>query len=467
MIRYISTRGTAPELSFEEVVLTGLASDGGLYVPTELPQVDAQTLRRWATLSYAELALEVMRPFVGNAMPEDDLKRLVDDAYAGFRHAAVAPLVQTGRNTFILELFHGPTLAFKDFALQFLGRLLDYFLTRSNRHVTIVGATSGDTGSAAIAGCRGSKHVDIFIMHPHGRVSEVQRRQMTTIPDSNVHNIALKGTFDDCQDAVKAMFADSVFREKHHLVAVNSINFARILAQIVYYFYAALALGAPDKKISFTVPTGNFGDIYAGYLAKGMGLPIETLTIATNRNDILSRCLAKGEYVMEGVAASLSPSMDIQISSNFERVLFDAVGRDAETLRMLMADLRGQKRFALNAETLNWLRTHFAAAAVDDAETLATIATTYEATGYVADPHTAVGIAAADKVDAARLLPQVVLSTAHPAKFPDAVREAIGLTPALPPHLADLWEKEERVTVLDAELAKIQSFIEAEQEKVA
>lgn len=467
MIRYISTRGMAPILSFEEVVLTGLASDGGLYVPDSLPKVDAETLRQWATLSYEELALEVMRPFVGAAIPEEALKEIIDASYAGFRHAAVAPLVQTGKNTFILELFHGPTLAFKDFALQFLGRVLDYFLTRRNQRVTIVGATSGDTGSAAIAGCRGSKHVDIFIMHPHGRVSEVQRRQMTTILDENVHNIALKGTFDDCQDAVKAMFADEAFRTKHHLVAVNSINFARILAQIVYYFYAALALGAPDKIVNFTVPTGNFGDIYAGYLAKRMGLPIGRLTIATNRNDILSRCLERGEYAMEGVEASLSPSMDIQISSNFERVLFDALGRDAAALRRWMEALRKEKRFALSVEALLTLRADFAAASADDEETLATIARIYEASGYVADPHTAVGIAAADKVDEARHAPQVILSTAHPAKFPDAVRDATGITPALPPHLADLWQKEERVDVLEADMVAIQSFIEARQEKVA
>lgn len=464
MTTYTSTRGSAPELSFEDVVLTGLASDGGLYVPKTLPQVAPHELVEWSRLPYAELAFRVMRPFVGDAMPEADLREMLEQTYAGFRHEAIAPLVQIGHNRFILELFHGPTLAFKDFALQFLGRLLDYFLKRRGEHITIVGATSGDTGSAAIAGCRGRNNMDIFIFHPHGRVSEVQRRQMTTVLDGNVHNIALQGTFDDCQDMVKALFADAAFRERHKLVAVNSINWARILAQVVYYFYAALALGAPARAVSFSVPTGNFGDIYAGYIAKRMGLPIDQLIIATNKNDILTRCLHRGEYRMEGVAPTLSPSMDIQISSNFERLLFDLYDRDGKAMADLMAGLRRDSGFALGERQWNGLKREFNSASVDDAQTKTTIRAVYENSGYLADPHTAVGIAATDAC-AESGAPVVILSTAHPAKFPAAVEEACGVTPALPPHMAGLMEAQERCAVLPAgEIRRIQEFILAQQE---
>lgn len=469
MVTYISTRGSAPELSFEDVVLTGLASDGGLYVPKDIPRVAPNELLAWSKLPYDELAVRVMQPFIGDAMPEADLRRMAQESYADFRHTATAPLVQLGHNRFVLELFHGPTLAFKDFALQFLGRILDYFLSKRGEHITIVGATSGDTGSAAIAGCRGRDNMDIFIFHPHGRVSDVQRRQMTTVEDGNVHNVALNGTFDDCQDMVKALFADADFRREQKLVAVNSINWARILAQVVYYFYAALALGAPARAVSFAVPTGNFGDIFAGYIAKQMGLPIEQLIIATNTNDILSRCLHQGEYRMDGVVPTLSPSMDIQISSNFERLLFDLHDRDGEAMASLMRDFRANKSFTLAPHQLHRLQGMFASASVDDSMTKATIKTVYEATGYLADPHTAVGIAAAEachKPDSAA--PVVVLSTAHPAKFPAAVEEACGITPALPPHMDGLMEAEERYTVLDSgDTAAIQAFIREKQEQPA
>lgn len=464
-ITYISTRGQAPELGFEDVVLAGLATDGGLYIPKTLPRVEPHELLAWAKLSYAELAYKVISPFVGDAIPEKDLRQLLNDTYAGFRHAAVAPLVQVGHNRYILELFHGPTLAFKDFALQFLGRLLDYFLTRRGERITIVGATSGDTGSAAIAGCRGRSNMDIFILHPEGRVSDVQRRQMTTVADANVHNIALQGTFDDCQDTVKTLFADAEFRARHRLVAVNSINWARILAQVVYYFHAALALGAPARAVRFAVPTGNFGDIYAGHIARRMGLPIADLIIATNSNDILTRCVDEGEYRMDGVHPTLSPSMDIQISSNFERLLFELHGNDGVRVATLMAALREKKAFSLPEDVLLSLRKGFSAARADDAETASAIRRVWGASAYLADPHTAVGIVAADKI-ASPEEPVVVLSTAHPAKFPAAVKQASGIDPALPPHMAGLWDADERYAILPAEdIERVKLFIDEQQAK--
>lgn len=463
-IRYISTRGIAPELGFEDVVLAGLATDGGLYVPKNLPQIEPHKLLAWAKLPYHELAYEVIAPFVGSAIPEADLRQLLTETYEHFRHAAVAPLVQTAHDRYILELFHGPTLAFKDFALQFLGRTLDYFLKRRGERITIVGATSGDTGSAAIAGCRGRDNMDIFILHPEGRVSDVQRRQMTTISDKNVHNIALKGTFDDCQDAVKALFADADFRAAHRLVAVNSINWARILAQVVYYFYAALALGAPARAVSFAVPTGNFGDIYAGHIARRMGLPIDRLIIATNSNDILDRCVRDGEYKMSGVQPTSSPSMDIQISSNFERLLFELHDGNGEKIREIMADLRQKKVFLLQETVKNSLRKQFASAKADDAETEKTIRRVLDESGYLADPHTAVGMAAAEKV-ARKGETIVVLSTAHPAKFPAAVEKACGVTPALPPHMDGLMNDTEHYDTLEADLTAIKTFIEKKQEQ--
>lgn len=463
-MKYISTRGHAPQLGFEEVVLAGLASDGGLYVPESIPAFSLPEIASFAPLSYRELAMRIMSPFIGDALSKDELTRIIDGAYDSFRHTAIAPLAQLDTNEWILELFHGPTLAFKDFALQFLGRLVDHLLIRRDERVVVLGATSGDTGSAALAGCRGRDRMQSFILFPHGRVSEVQRRQMTTMTDANIHNIALEGTFDDCQDVVKTLFADAEFRSKHHLVAVNSINWARILAQVVYYFYAALRLGAPAKAVSFCVPTGNFGDIFAGYIARQMGLPIHRLIIATNRNDILARCLHTGTYSMEGVTPTLSPSMDIQISSNFERLLFDLYGRDAARLATLMADFRTHRSFTLEAQPLADLRRLFDALAVDDVATQATMRTVYEQTGQLLDPHTAVGVAAARACHQAASVPIVTLATAHPAKFPDAVRGACRVHPALPSHLSDLFERAERYDVLKHDLALIKQFIEAHKQ---
>ena len=456
-VHYISTRGSAAALSFEEVVLAGLASDGGLFVPEHIPTFDATRIAAMASLPYAQLAYEIMAPFVDGLAPET-LKSIIDDAYKSFRHPDIAPLKTLDERTHILELFHGPTLAFKDFALQFLGRLLDHILTKRKQHAVIVGATSGDTGSAAIAGCRGRAGMDIFILHPKGRVSDVQRRQMTTVLDANVHNIALTGTFDDCQDVVKALFNDKEFRAAHRLTAVNSINWARILAQVVYYFYAALKLSAPKRAVDFCVPTGNFGDIYAGYIAKKMGLPIGTLIIATNRNDILARTLATGTYGMEGVVPTLSPSMDIQISSNFERLLFDLYRQDSGNITALMADLRNKKQFTLSAEALAAFRADFAAGSADDAETKRAIADVHQRYGELLDPHTAVGYAVGAKYPTGKN-PLVILATAHPAKFPDAVKDATGITPALPPHMADLLQKPERFDVLENNAAAVKSYM--------
>ncbi|MCP5319934.1 MAG: threonine synthase [Pseudomonadales bacterium] len=459
-MRYISTRGESPALAFEDVLLTGLAPDGGLYVPETLPRMDAERMRTWAQLDYAELAAEVMAPFVTGFLAPDELLAMTRETYRSFRHPAVAPLVQLGHNEWVLELFHGPTLAFKDFALQLLGRLLDRSLARSGERVVVLGATSGDTGSAAIEGCRNCAGADIFILHPHQRVSDVQRRQMTTVPGGNVHNIAVRGNFDDCQEMVKASFADQSFLPSgRRLVAVNSINWARIMAQIVYYFHAALALGAPGRKVSFAVPTGNFGDIYAGYLARQMGLPVEQLVIATNANDILHRLLTSGRYARAPLAHTLSPSMDIVISSNFERVLFDFHARDAKRLRELMAHFRAGD-VDLPAEIMQAARAEFTSFAVDDAMTCAMIARVFEESGYLLDPHSAIGVQAARECRSSRATPIITLATAHPAKFPEAVaRAGVPCEPALPHYMADLFEREERCTVLDHDLNTVQGFI--------
>ena len=458
MIRYISTRGASPPLGFFDVVLTGLAPDGGLYVPETLSRFSASEIAEFGTLDYVTLAQRILAPFVGGELSEAQLRQMLEETYASFRHTAIAPLVQVGHHQFILELFHGATLAFKDFALQFLGRLLDHILRQRGERATVIGATSGDTGSAAIAACAGRDALRLFILHPHGRVSEVQRRQMTTVADANVHNLAVQGTFDDCQDIVKTLFGDAAFRESERLVAVNSINWARICAQVVYYFYAACALGAPHRRVSFSVPTGNFGDIYAGYIAKRLGLPVERLVIATNRNDILTRCLNTGAYAMESVSPSLSPSMDIQISSNFERLLFDLHGRNGKGLAAAMQRFRAEKRLALEPDALQTLRQEFSAQAVDDAQTLSTIAEVYAQTGYLADPHTAVGLAAAF-AHAEPGIPMITLATAHPAKFPEAVERATGVRPALPPHMRDLFEKKERYEVVENNAEIIKAYI--------
>ncbi len=450
MMKYISTRGNAPELSFEDVLLTGLAADGGLYVPKDIPQFSLEEIESWRDLPYTELAFKIIYPFVEGSVDAEALKKMLASVYNNsvFGHKAIAPLQQLDHNEYVLELFHGPTLAFKDFALQLLGRLLDHFLTKRNERVVIMGATSGDTGSAAIEGCRRCENVDIFILHPHQRVSEVQRRQMTSALSDNIHNIAIEGNFDDCQEMVKASFADQSFLKGTRLVAVNSINWARIMAQIVYYFHAAIQLGGPQRSIAFSVPTGNFGDIFAGYLARNMGLPINQLIVATNRNDILHRFM------------SLSPSMDIMVSSNFERLLFDMHGRDGAKVTQLMDHFRATGEMSVEDERWTETRKLFDSLAVDDEQTCATIAKVYKDTGELLDPHTAIGVHAARECRRSLATPMVTLGTAHPVKFPEAVQKAVpSASPVLPAHMADLFEREERCTVLANDLAVVQDFV--------
>ncbi|MDX1340776.1 MAG: threonine synthase [Reinekea sp.] len=458
-MKYISTRGSAPELEFEDVLLAGLASDGGLYVPKELPHYSLEEIRSWRELPYSSLAFKIIQPFVGGAIDDDTLQAMLDETYAGFGHKAVAPLAQLDHNEYVLELFQGPTLAFKDFALQLLGRLLDHVLTKRNERAVIIGATSGDTGSAAIEGCKHSHHIDIFIMHPHNRVSEVQRKQMTTILEENVFNLAVEGNFDDCQGMLKACFANQDFlRGERRLVAVNSINWARIMAQIVYYFYASLNLGGPDRSMAFSVPTGNFGDIFAGYLAKKMGLPINQLIVATNQNDILHRVMSQNKYEKHPLAHTLSPSMDIVVSSNFERLLFDVYDRNGATLADLMSKLNSEP-VELEADRMAKVRELFDSLAVNDDVTCATIADVYQETGYLLDPHTAIGVKAARECRRDRMIPMVTLGTAHPVKFADAVEKAGLNTPELPHHLQDLFEREERYEVMPNELKALQDFV--------
>lgn len=458
-MKYSSTRGEAPVLEFSDVLLQGLARDGGLYLPETWPQFDSETIASFAGKSYQDVAFAVVSPFIGDAIPEQDLKAMIAEAYAGFRHPAVTPLVQTGPNTFILELFHGPTLAFKDVAMQLLGRMMDYVLTKRGLRATIVGATSGDTGGAAIEAFRGRDRTDIFILFPDGRVSNVQRRQMTTPSEENVHALALTGNFDDCQAIVKGMFNHFSFRDRVALSGVNSINWARILAQIVYYFVAGAALGAPHRKISFTVPTGNFGDIFAGYAAKMMGLPVDKLIVATNVNDILARTLETGRYEKRGVTPTISPSMDIQVSSNFERLLSEVCGRDGAAVRRMMNQLTQSGSFTIEEGPLQSMRAAFGAGRCDEDETAATIAETWKEAGYLLDPHTAIGVhVAKDHTDSS--VPMVVLGTAHPAKFPDAVEKASGVRPELPENLKDMMTAEERQQVLAAKQDVVERFIE-------
>jgi threonine synthase len=457
-MRYISTRGEAPALNFADVLLAGLASDGGLYVPESLPTFSKEEIASWAGLSYADLAFNVIKPFVEECISDADLKTMIDETYAVFKHDAVAPLVQIDSNEFVLELFHGPTLAFKDFALQLLGRLMDHVLKERNDRLVIMGATSGDTGSAAIEGCRHSEHLDIFILHPYKRVSEVQRRQMTTVLADNVYNIALEGNFDDCQQMVKDSFANQGFLNGMKLGAVNSINWARIMAQIVYYFSAALTLGGPHRPVSFSVPTGNFGDIFAGYLAKQMGLPIDQLIVATNRNDILHRVISGNDMSKGTLEHTLSPSMDIMVSSNFERLLFDVYGRDGAAVADLMNRFKTES-VSLGDGEWNKVRELFSSCAVDDETTCSVIAEVFEATEYLLDPHTAIGVKAARECRRDISVPMVTLATAHPVKFPDPVVRAGLESPLLPAHMADLFEREERLTVLDNDLATVQQFV--------
>ena len=458
-MRYISTRGQAPSLSFEDVLLTGLASDGGLYVPETLPQFSHEEIASWSKLNYADLAHKILLPFVEADVSSSELKVMVDETYAGFNHKAVAPLVQLDKNEWVLELFHGPTLAFKDFALQLLGRLMDNALIKRDKHLVIMGATSGDTGSAAIEGCKHSKRVKMFILHPHERVSEVQRRQMTTLIGDNIHNIAVRGNFDDCQQMVKQSFADQSFLNGGQLGAVNSINWARIMAQIVYYFYAAVALGGPHRKVSFSVPTGNFGDIYAGYLAQKMGLPIAQLVVATNENDILHRCISANQYQKHGLVQTLSPSMDIMVSSNFERLLFDLYDRDGSALSQLLEDLNNGTADSLEPQRWEKARELFSSHRVDDDTTCDVISQVAQEHNYLLDPHSAIGVEAGRVCNQHPHVPMVTLATAHPVKFPEAVIKAGQPTPQLPNHLADLLERKERCEVLDNDLLVVQQYI--------
>lgn len=458
-MRYVSTRGEAPSLGFSDVLLAGLARDGGLYVPAEWPTLTTEEIADLAGRPYAEVAFRIISRFTGTDIRGDELREMIEAAYATFRHPAVTPLAQLGSNHFLLELFHGPTLAFKDVAMQFLGRAMDHVLAKRGRRATIVGATSGDTGGAAIEAFRGRERTDVFIMYPHGRVSDVQRRQMTTSPDANVHAIALEGTFDDAQSILKAMFNHFSFRDRIALSGVNSINWARVVAQVVYYFVAGVALGSPHRKVSFCVPTGNFGDIFAGWVAVKMGLPVERLVIATNVNDILHRTLETGTYEVRGVTPSISPSMDIQVSSNFERLLFEAMGRDGAGVQRLMSSLSQSGAFTIPEGPLAEIRALFASGRTDEAETAATIASTLAETGQLIDPHTAVAVAAA-RAFLKPEVPMITLSTAHPAKFPDAVEAATGVRPGLPQWLGDLMERDELFSIVENDLLAVERFVE-------
>ena len=463
-MKYISTRGGCNPQTFEEVLLTGLAPDGGLYVPQSLPSVSTEQMEQWKGLSYTDLAFEIVSPFVDGAIPEQELKRIIYASYQEFGHPDVAPVSQLGQNEYVLELYHGPTLAFKDFALQVLGRMLDYVLKKNQQKVVILGATSGDTGSAALEGCRHSDYVDIFILHPYQRVSDVQRKQMTTVSGDNVFNLAVEGNFDDCQRIVKAAFANQSFLpDDRQLVAVNSINWARILMQIVYYFYAALKLGGPQRKVSFSVPTGNFGDIYAGYLAKCMGLPVDRLIVATNKNDILHRFISSNEYSIANLTKTFSPSMDILVSSNFERYLFDLFGRDSTALAAFMFRF-GKEILSVSKKQWQSAKDCFDSASVDDEVTCSVIAEVFSSHGKLLDPHTAVGLKSARicrELKNDTETPMITLATAHPAKFAEAIAAAGLDNPALPQHLADLFEREECYTIVANDLSEVTNFINA------
>jgi threonine synthase len=459
-VKYVSTRGAAPVLEFADVLLAGLARDGGLYVPESWPSLEPGALERFAAASYPEIATEVMWPYVEGSLDRDTFEALVRDSYSTFDTPEVTPLRDLGEGVWLLELFHGPTLAFKDVALQLVGRLFDHELRRRGERVTIVGATSGDTGSAAIEACRDREAIEIFIFHPAGRVSEVQRRQMTTVLSPNVHNIAIEGTFDDCQDLVKALFADEDLRDRHHLAAVNSINWARVMAQIVYYVVAVARLTGGAGPVAFAVPTGNFGNVFAGYAAQRMGVPISQFVVASNRNDILTRFLSTGTMTIHDVHPTLSPSMDIQVSSNLERLLFELFGRDGAQVAELMLRFRSEGTVTIDPDLLAVLREHWSGARVDDDTTLRVIADLYDQRGVLIDPHTAVGLGAARLRRRDPSQPMVVHATAHPAKFPDAVQAATGIRPALPDRLTDLFERPERYETLPADVAVVRAHLE-------
>ena len=459
MTRYISTRGEAPELGFCDVMLTGLARDGGLYVPATWPQLSTEAIAGFFGRPYWEVAVDVIRPFAGGEIPDAELGRMANEAYATFRHPAVVPLRQMAPHQFVLELFHGPTLAFKDVAMQLISRLMDHVLAKRGQRTTIVVATSGDTGGAAVEAFAGLENVDLIVLFPHGRISEVQRRMMTTTGAANVHALAVEGNFDDCQALVKAMFNNHRFRDATSLSGVNSINWARIVAQVVYYFTSAVAAGAPARAVDFVVPTGNFGDIFAGYVAKRMGLPVRTLRIAANVNDILARTLKTGIYEVREVHATVSPSMDIQISSNFERLMFEAGKRDAVAVRRLMESLKQSGRFVLPDATLAAIREEFDAGRADETETAAAIRAAWREAGELVDPHTAVALAVADRDTTDTAVPSIVLSTAHPAKFPDAVEAACGQRPQLPAWLDGLMTKSEHMKVVKNDQAEVERFV--------
>ncbi len=456
--RYISTRGAAPPAAFDDILLSGLARDGGLYVPEAWPAWTADTLEGRRGLAYAELAAEVCAPFMAGSAAAPDLPALAEAAYAGFDDPAVAPLADLGDGLFLQELFHGPTLAFKDYALQLVGRLFDAVLAARGARITVVGATSGDTGPAGIAACAGRDAIDIFMLHPKGRTSEVQRRQMTTVPDGNVFNIAVEGTFDDCQDMVKALFADDALRDRVGLSAVNSINWARVMGQIVYYVHAALQVGAPARPVSFAVPTGNFGNVFAGYAARQCGLPVGRLIVGSNANDILTRFFRHNAMEIRGVTPTLSPSMDIQVSSNFERLLFDLLDRNGAAVASTIRAFRDGGRLPLDAARWRRATALFDSASLDDEGTIREMRAVYERTGRQIDPHTAVGLAAARDCRAGDD-PVVVLATAHPAKFPDAVERATGQRPALPAHLADLHARPERCVTMAKDTARLSDYV--------
>jgi len=459
-VHYVSTRGAAPTLGFADTLLTGLARDGGLYLPLSVPEWRPDAIRALRGVPYPEAAARIMAPFVDDDFGSDEIKSLSEVAYAGFRHAAIAPLTQIDDNLFALELFHGPTLAFKDFAMQWLGQAMNRVLRRHGARATIIGATSGDTGAAAIEAFAEQSQVEVFILYPQGRVSEVQRRQMTTADRPNVHAIAIEGAFDDCQRIVKELFGDLAFRDELRLSGVNSINWARILAQIVYYFFSAVALGAPERPISFAVPTGNFGDVLAGYYAERMGLPVERLIVATNENDILARALASGRYAPKAVKATQSPSMDIQVSSNFERLLFEASGRNPEEVVARMGELAKDGSFTIPVAALARIRADFDAFRVDETACAEEMGRVYRASGMIIDPHSAVGVHAARKaLVASPATPVIALATAHPAKFPDAVERATGVRPPLPERLSDLMERKEAIVVLPNDRRAVADYL--------
>ena len=463
-MKYVSTRGTAPELAFQDTLLAGLARDGGLYVPKSWPQIDRDQIDAMAAQPYAQIAKTVLQPFIADEIDADVFDTMLDQAYATFHHEAVVPLVQIAPGHFVAELFHGPTMAFKDVAMQLLARLMDHVLSKRGERATIIGATSGDTGGAAIEAFRGRDNVDIFILFPHNKVSPVQQRQMTTVSDSNVYAIAVEGNFDDCQALVKALFNHHSFRDEYHIAGVNSINWARIMAQIVYYFSTASSLGNPGRSVSFTVPTGNFGDIFAGFAAKQMGLVIDELVIATNQNDILARTMESGRYEVTAVSPSTSPSMDIQVSSNFERLLFEAENRDSDAVGRMMSGLYQSGSFDLSERAHEYILRSFKSGRSSEEKTAKTIRNTLANSGYLLDPHTAVGVGVANDIienspTSTGNSAMITLSTAHPAKFPQAVSKAGGITPKLPQWAGNLMEREERFSILANDQGQIEDFI--------